>query len=115
MTMVIASVDLKTRQCVYASAAHEPGFVFPNDKTDLSVKDFHLLQAEASLPLGTEKTGNYKEYTVQLSPGDRLFFYTDGLYDVASPEGTIWGRSNFRRNLAPIASKFRNPQEFVQE
>lgn len=115
MTMFIASIDPKTYECVYASAAHEPAFLFSHEQNNITMRDLRLLQAEVSQPLGTGKVENYKEYKIQLSPGDRLFFYTDGLYDVSDPAGKSWGRSNFYRNIASLASKYRNPQDLVSE
>jgi serine phosphatase RsbU (regulator of sigma subunit) len=38
---------------------------------------------------------SYRESVVQLSPGDLVIAYTDGVIEVANPVGEEWGSSGF--------------------
>ena len=52
---------------------------------------------------------------VSLKPADRLFLLSDGIYEVPSPSGELWGRDRFQKTIdagkqtslsATIASSF---------
>jgi sigma-B regulation protein RsbU (phosphoserine phosphatase) len=43
------------------------------------------------LPLGIEPDEPYAEYVHQLSPGDALLFYTDGITEAREPAGEMFG------------------------
>lgn len=105
MTMCIVSVDLETGDCVYCSASHEPPILLSGALDSYSWRDLKFLFAEASTPLGSVEKKHYTQYDFKLSRGDRLFLYTDGIYDVRDPDGGGWTRSIFRKELASIASR----------
>ncbi len=113
MTFTAATIDLKSRECIFASACHEPIIVLPYDRNKLTIHDLHLLQGEASLPLGQPKDVKYEEVKLQLKPRDRLLFYTDGIYDIANPKGLQWSRSVFHRTLARLVTQPQNAGDLV--
>jgi len=45
----------------------------------------------ANLPLGTMRSVRYDVATVTLSPGDRVFLYTDGVVECTNPDGDFYG------------------------
>ncbi|MDB5303192.1 MAG: hypothetical protein JWM97_741 [Phycisphaerales bacterium] len=49
------------------------------------------LPPASSLPLGIEPDEPYAEYVHQLSPGDALLFYTDGITEAREPAGEMFG------------------------
>jgi PAS domain S-box-containing protein len=113
MTFFVGSIDLNTLECVYSSAAHEPVLLLPADKTSYSVRDLKVLEADPGYPLGLSEKSEYKEQSIQLSAGDRLLLYTDGLREVVNPEGRKWKNLEFLRTLVPLASEFRGSQDLV--
>ncbi|MFD3679677.1 PP2C family protein-serine/threonine phosphatase [Streptomyces sp. NPDC058613] len=48
------------------------------------------VELEAQLPLGMFEDTVYTVQRFQVLPGDRLFFLSDGVYDVASPGGELY-------------------------
>ncbi|MFI1016647.1 PP2C family protein-serine/threonine phosphatase [Streptomyces sp. NPDC020965] len=50
------------------------------------------VELEAQLPLGMFEDSVYTVQHFQLEPGDRLFFLSDGVYDVMSPSGEPYSR-----------------------
>jgi sigma-B regulation protein RsbU (phosphoserine phosphatase) len=55
----------------------------------------------------------YKEKTVQLSAGDRLVFYTDGIVEAANPKGEFFG---FDRLLQVVReARNLNADELLKE
>jgi serine phosphatase RsbU (regulator of sigma subunit) len=84
VTVFYGVVDRATHRMVYSRAGHDRPLLLRDgvaqslygDGTPLGIlnDEFRLSQEE-----------------IQLAPGDRLVLYTDGLTDVASPEGDLFG------------------------
>ncbi|HSS30380.1 MAG TPA: PP2C family protein-serine/threonine phosphatase, partial [Nitrospiraceae bacterium] len=53
----------------------------------------------ASFPLGFDPSARFASDRVVLKPGDRLFLLSDGIYEVPSPSGELWGRGRFREAI----------------
>lgn len=58
------------------------------------------LPAAAGLPAGLDEEGRFGEVTVDVSPGDVVVFYTDGLVEARSPEGAMFGREGLMAAIA---------------
>ncbi|GAA2498600.1 PP2C family protein-serine/threonine phosphatase [Streptomyces gobitricini] len=64
---------------------------------------------EAQLPLGMFEDTLYTTQRFDVQPGDRLFFLSDGVYDVASPAGERYGEKALMR--AMTASRLLPPSQ----
>ncbi|MFI5180436.1 MAG: SpoIIE family protein phosphatase [Thermoanaerobaculia bacterium] len=56
------------------------------------------------LPLGAFRDVPYDAASAYLSPGDLLFFYTDGLNEAMSADGTLYGDERLKASLVRHAS-----------
>jgi phosphoserine phosphatase RsbU/P len=61
-----------------------------------------------SFPLGILNEAEYKETVLELSPGDVIVFYTDGIVEAFNPEGKIFG---FDRLIETIEVSSSNSAE----
>jgi sigma-B regulation protein RsbU (phosphoserine phosphatase) len=61
------------------SYARPPGRDDQNDGSPLNI------------PLAIDLDTHYSQITISLTPGDRLFAYTDGIIDAPNPEGESFG------------------------
>jgi sigma-B regulation protein RsbU (phosphoserine phosphatase) len=52
-----------------------------------------------NIPLAVDLDTLYKQFTVSMFPGDRLFVYTDGIIDAPSPEGESFGLARLKDAL----------------
>jgi sigma-B regulation protein RsbU (phosphoserine phosphatase) len=52
------------------------------------------------LPLGVEPQGRFGETQTELSKGDALLLYTDGLVDAMNPQGDFYGWDRLRRAVS---------------
>ena len=81
MTMALVGIDLESGDALYLNAGHPPVLRMAGGRFSALALSTHLLG------MGD---GNYEEpkfLGFSLTPGDLLFFYTDGLFDNAGPEG----------------------------
>jgi serine phosphatase RsbU (regulator of sigma subunit)/CheY-like chemotaxis protein len=85
ITMFYGILELSTMQLTYCSAGHVPTLYYSATTNDIS-----LLHVEPSFPLRTFETEKYDEYTLSLSPDDKLILYTDGVVDLQNMDNVSW-------------------------
>jgi len=72
-TVFLATLDTQTGQFSYASAGHPPSMVLRADGR------VELLSTGPQFPIGIDRQAVYKSSESQLSSGDKLVMYTDGI------------------------------------
>ena len=107
-TLWVGLLHLPTRSLSYASAGH-PGALIS------SAEHPSRWLTHASCPLGFDPSARFASDHVSLNAADRLFLLSDGIYEVPSPIGELWGRGRFQETIdagkqtslsATIASSF---------
>ena len=93
-----AFVDAPARFVVYAGAAQPPLLWWRKELG--SVEEI----AENGLPLGQFSEASYHAARLEVSPGDRLLFYTDGIPEAEGPDRELFGSERLRGFLAAHAS-----------
>jgi serine phosphatase RsbU (regulator of sigma subunit) len=81
------------------------------------VRDHRLVHPPAcpsSLPLGLQR-GPAQECTVQLSPGDRLLLYTDGIVEARSPDGEFFGEERLADFVVRAEASGNAPPEMLRQ
>lgn len=68
--------------------------------------------AAGAPPLGTGLPASYEEISATLEPGDALLLFTDGLPELANPEGDLLGYEAVRRLFADLAAG--TPDEILE-
>jgi phosphoserine phosphatase RsbU/P len=91
VTMVYGVLDPATHSFTFANAGHLPPIMASNGGGQ-------MLETGQGLPLGFPSSG-FSTTTVQLIPGTRLLFYSDGVTEAASPDGEEYGMERLVRNL----------------
>jgi len=109
VTMVYAILDPATRTLKFASAGHLRPLLIENSHA-------RFLDTERGLPLGIGP-GGYSEAEVQLAPGSRLLFYSDGITEATNPEEDEYGaerlEKHFRRSDASAESILKDVRTFA--
>lgn len=85
VTVWVATLDLSTGTLSFVNAGHNPPFII---HADGSVDE---LRSKPNFVLGRKKGIKYREQRLTLSPGDRVFLYTDGLTDSTNKDGEMFG------------------------
>ena len=75
-TFFLGVLDLKTHLLKFCNAGHECPI--------LITSELNMLPTECNLALGLGEAFAYKEEEMQLSPGNVLLLYTDGLKEAAN-------------------------------
>ena len=93
VTLVYAVLDPVSRTVVFANAGHlQPLFIDHNGE--------QFLEVERGLPLGLG-CGDYSDTVIELTPGSKLIFYSDGITEAVNGDEEEYGTSR----LAEHATK----------
>jgi serine phosphatase RsbU (regulator of sigma subunit) len=84
VTLFYGVLDSRTLRFTYCNAGHVPGLLLRDGKiTELSGDN---------MVLGVNATEDYKQFLIELKPGDLLLLYTDGLTDAMNFSLERFGR-----------------------
>ena len=85
VTVWVGILELSTGRLTASNAGHEyPVFRHPDGSFEL-YKDRH------GFVIGGMEGARYREYTVQLEPGAKLFVYTDGVPEATNAQNELFG------------------------
>ena len=109
ITVWFGILEISTGRLTAANAGHEYPVLKQGDRFEL-FKDRH------GLVLGAMDGVKYKEYTIQLSPGDKIFLYSDGVPEATDSNNKLFGTDRMLEalNQRPESSA-RNILADVQE
>ena len=97
-TFLCGMLDLRTGRLRYASAGHPGPIHVPVDGAPVSLE-------AAGLPIGWFADVEYDEFSVDLSPGDRLYLYSDGVTEAMNDAGDDFGVPGLRASLAGMQGR----------
>jgi len=86
ITFFYAQLEGATRRLTYVNAGHNAPFVVRSDGS-------HERLREGGAVLGVFATRNYEMGSAQLSPGDRVILFTDGVTEACNPAGEEFGEA----------------------
>jgi phosphoserine phosphatase RsbU/P len=91
VTMVFAVLDPAERTLTLASAGHLQPLLVHGEEA-------RFLDTEMGLPLGLA-LGEYSETEIELKPGCRVVFYSDGITEAANPDEEEYGQLRLKEHL----------------
>ena len=96
-TFFLGVLDLKTHLLKYCNAGHECPILITSEVNRIPV--------ECNLALGLEEDFVYKSEEIQLSPGNVLLLYTDGLKEAANEELKLFEKQRMKASLQQLVRK----------
>jgi phosphoserine phosphatase RsbU/P len=93
VTAFYANLNLAKKTLTFARAGHPSPLVI-HKKTN-EIKELYV----KGTFLGMYHNETYEEKTIQLSSGDRVYFYTDGLTEARNPSHEFFGQERFKELL----------------
>ncbi len=91
VTMAYAVLDPEKRTLTLASAGHLQPLLVHGDEA-------RFLNSETGLPLGLA-LGEYSETEIELKPGCRVLFYSDGITEATNPDEEEYGQLRLKEHL----------------
>ncbi len=98
-------LDLKTGNMVYVNAGHEPPFIAKYGET------YKKYDVTPQFVLAGFDGMAYRHGEMRLSPGDRIFLYTDGATDAMNTDEQLYGMERLGEALKANAEK--NPRKLL--
>lgn len=90
--------DRNSRTLVYSSGGHHPALLF-------SGKDVPEKLMTPNLIIGLSPTVAYEEMSINVSNNSHLYIFSDGVYEVAGPDGVLWSIDEMAAFLAGTGKK----------
>ena len=118
VTVWLGILEISTGILTAANAGHECPVIKQPDGS------FEIFKTKHGLVIGGYDSVKYREYSIQLEPGTKLFVYTDGLPEAADNENNMFGMDrvlealNKNADAAPqqlLDSVRHSVDEFVQD
>ena len=98
VTVWLGILDLETGVLTCSNAGHEYPILRGQDGVFRVFKDKH------GLVVGALARSKYRDYEIQMQPGDTIFVYTDGVPEANNADGAFYGlqRLESTLNSAPV-------------
>ena len=111
VTVFLAVLDMRTGQVVYTNGGHNPPYLLQagGGCTEISLPP--------GRPLGLSQKATYESRQIQLSPGQGLFVYTDGITEAMNSKGEFFSEARLQRLLSNLGGLRPGPlvERIVQE
>jgi sigma-B regulation protein RsbU (phosphoserine phosphatase) len=103
-TIMYGILNIKTGNFTFCRAGHNPPLFISKDRAT-------YIEEGGGPPVGMGLPRSYEEITIELSPGDEIVVFTDGIAEVFSPDGNLYGRERIKRILQenrslPLSERF---------
>lgn len=92
VTMLYAVLDPAARTLTFANAGHLPPLLVRDGEAK-------FLDTDKGMPLGLSP-GEYSESTIELTPGTRVIFYSDGITEAENPQEEEYGSHRLEAHFA---------------
>ncbi len=105
VTAWMGILDLKTGRLKFVNAGHNPPLVRQADG------EFVYLKARSGMVLAGMDGIKYRQNELQLTPGDQIFLYTDGVTEATNDKNELYGEER----LLSLANKniTKTPQQLI--
>ena len=86
VTVFMGMLDIKTGAFVFVNGGHNPPLVYHK-----STNSYEYLKVAKNFVLGGMEEIAFKQQSVKLEKGDRIFMYTDGVTEALNPTNELYG------------------------
>lgn len=94
VTIFYAALNTATKKMIYSKAGHLPALLFKKDQEQPTILD-----SEGTI-LGVFGDTQFNDIEVQLSSGDLVIFYTDGLIEIQNSAGEWYGEERLTQLIS---------------
>ena len=94
VTVWLGIYTISTHEICYVNAGHEDPAIYRAD-----TGRYELIMEEHDIVLGYDPEAVFREHTITMHPGDRLFVYTDGVPEATNRNDELFGTSRMIASL----------------
>lgn len=94
VTSWMGILDTETGMLKYVNAGHNPPLYYSKENNS-----FSYVKVKPNFVLAGMENIKYKEYELQLKPGDKLFLYTDGVTEATNAQKELYGEDRLLEYL----------------
>jgi serine phosphatase RsbU (regulator of sigma subunit) len=102
MTMVMLSWDANARKMTYVGAGHEYILLYRSDSGEVE----ELLSGGVALGMVPDNRNLVKEQEIELSEGDFVVLYSDGITEARNNNEELYGLENLKRAIREYAAQY---------
>jgi sigma-B regulation protein RsbU (phosphoserine phosphatase) len=115
MTFSLLAFDPTINKIIYANASHEAPFLIKKSEKPLKKKDLIPLNDIVSPRLGHSRDTIYEQCELDIEPGDRIFFFTDGIPDIQNLKNEPLGEREFIKKILACCNENPTAQMAVEK
>ena len=86
VTVFMGMLDIKTGEFTFVNGGHNPPLVYHK-----STDSYEYLKVAKNFVLGGVEDIDFKQQTIKLEKGDKIFMYTDGVTEALNPTNELYG------------------------
>lgn len=109
VTAFICVLDTRTDKLTFVNAGHNRPYI------SRAGGSFEPLECKVDFVLGIMEDMAYREQSIALSPGDKLFLYTDGVTEAFDANGEMFSDQGLEDTLNAHPDKTGEPEELADE
>lgn len=98
------------RQLIYASAGHPPAVLLSKN---LAKKPEVKLLRTPGMPVGMFPEAKYKDDFCTIEESSTLYIFSDGVYEITRPDGTVWNLDSFIQILTDSPEPVEGKLEMI--
>ncbi len=111
VTVWVGIYTISSHEICYVNAGHEDPAIYR-----AATGRYELILEEHDMVLGFSAEAGFREHTITMSPGDRLFVYTDGVPEATSADDELFGTSRMLMSLdSSVSGSGRDTFEALRE
>jgi sigma-B regulation protein RsbU (phosphoserine phosphatase) len=105
VTLFLGLLNIKTGEVRFTNAGHNPPYFLSNSGVT-------AVTACKGRPLGVRENSTFQSGLLQLSPGDALYLYTDGVTEATNRNDELFAEARLEEVLR--AATNRHPVDLIQ-
>lgn len=111
VTVWVGIYTISSHEICYVNAGHEDPAIYR-----AATGRYELILEEHDMVLGFSAEAGFREHTITMFPGDRLFVYTDGVPEATSADDELFGTSRMLMSLdSSVSGSGRDTFEALRE
>ena len=109
VTAFAGVLNIKTGELVYANAGHNPPLVYSKEN-----EQYEYIKPKANFILAAMSNPRYKNESITLKKGERIFCYTDGVTEAMDISNSLYSEDRLLKTLNSEEVKNKSIQEVLE-